>query len=328
VIEMQTRSKLIAIVMALAAAASVLAQAGGDQAQGTPPTPPADEPRVAKLKSDAAAERYQPAYLALIGATDVVPQAQLRNPLYPNDDDPYVPSDLPFACDLPASFDGAGTTRLDPAQLLAITRVVGRIPDVVGATDPAVLMTNLAVAATYQQQPATAYQKVFALSAAVWRGSTTLSVGLLPGRAPATRLCPPKKSPWQPADLAALSHFVNCHAYASRSKSVVPSTAMCAVARRACHCVTSRTTFGASPKISGAYIASTRVAGNWKVVNERVARLRLLIDKAHAGPSPASAPASHGSSTAEELRKLADLHTEGLLTEEEFQAAKAKILGV
>ena len=55
-IEMQTRSKLIAIVMALAAAASVLAQAGGDQAQGTPPTPPADEPRVAKLKSDAAAE--------------------------------------------------------------------------------------------------------------------------------------------------------------------------------------------------------------------------------------------------------------------------------
>jgi len=166
----------------------------------------------ATLKAvDAAAERYQPAYLALIGATDVVPQAQLRNPLYPNDDDPYVPSDLPFACDLPASFDGAGTTRLDPAQLLAITRVVGRIPDVVGATDPAVLMTNLAVAATYRQQPATAYQKVFALSAAVWRGSTTLSVGLLPGRAPATRLCPPKKSPWQPADLAALSHFVNCH---------------------------------------------------------------------------------------------------------------------
>ena len=166
----------------------------------------------ATLKAvDIAAERYEPSYLALVGATDVVPQAQLRNPLSPSDDDPYVPSDLPFACDLPASFDGTGTTRLDPAQLLAVTRVVGRIPDLVGATDPGLLLANLAVAATYQQRSAAAYQKVFALSAAAWRGSTVLSVGLLPGRAPATRLSPPKRSPWQQADLTALSHFVNCH---------------------------------------------------------------------------------------------------------------------
>jgi len=167
----------------------------------------------ATLKAvDAAAERYQPSYIALVGANDVVPQAQLRNPLLgPDDTDRYVPSDLPFACDLPAGFAGTGTTLLDPSQLLSVTRVVGRIPDVRGATDPAGLLANLRVAATYQQQSATAYQKVFALSAAVWRGSTTLSVDLLPGRAPATRLCPPKKSPWKQTDLTALSHFVNCH---------------------------------------------------------------------------------------------------------------------
>ncbi len=175
-------------------------------------------PRVAEgdwtaaLKAvDAAAEKYQPSYLALVGATDVVPQAELRNPLQPDDEDPYVPSDLPYACDLPSSFAGTGSTRMDPAQLLAVTRVVGRIPDVLGATDPAVLLANLAVAATYQQQPATRYQKVFALTAAAWRGSTALSVDRLPGPAPTASLSPPSRSPWQKADLAALSHFVNCH---------------------------------------------------------------------------------------------------------------------
>jgi hypothetical protein len=174
--------------------------------------PVAEGDWTATLKAvDTAVERYQPAYVALVGATDVVPQAQLRNPLHPSDDDPYVPSDLPFACDLPGSFSGTGTALLDPSQLLAVTRVVGRIPDVVGATDPAVLLANLAVAAGYRQQPATAYQKVFALSAAVWRGSTALSVDLLPGPAPATSLSPPKKAPWTKTDLSALSHFVNCH---------------------------------------------------------------------------------------------------------------------
>ena len=52
---------------------------------------------------------------------------------------------------------------------------------------------------------------------------------------------------------------------AESSRSVLHYGRGRAVARRACHCVTSRATFGASPKISGAYIASTRVAGNWKV---------------------------------------------------------------
>ena len=69
------------------------------------------------------------------------------------------------------------------------------------------------------------------------------------------------------------------------------------------------------------------VAGNWKTVNERVARLRQLIDASHAGPSPGSSGTASVASPADELRKLADLHTEGLLTSEEFEAAKAKILG-
>src|SRR5262245_60887442 len=46
----------MAIGMAVVAAATVLAQAGGEQPRGTPPVPPTDEPRVARLKSEAAAD--------------------------------------------------------------------------------------------------------------------------------------------------------------------------------------------------------------------------------------------------------------------------------
>ena len=140
---------------------------------------------------DAACGRYAPAYVALVGATDVVPQAQVTNPLAGSDDDAYVPSDLPFACDLPDDWPGA--PQLDPSALLTVTQVVGRIPDVVGASDPAVLLEALSVATTYVARTAAKYQAVFALSAAVWKGSTTTSVGLLPGPAPTTHLTPARR---------------------------------------------------------------------------------------------------------------------------------------
>ena len=118
----------------------------------------ADGDWVATLRAvDLACTRYTPAYLALVGATDVVPQAQVHNPVAVDDPDPYVPSDLPFACDLPDSWTGpAGGAgdRLSAGDLLAVTRVVGRIPDLVGATDPAVLLDVLATAAAYTQRPA------------------------------------------------------------------------------------------------------------------------------------------------------------------------------
>jgi Short C-terminal domain len=44
-------------------------------------------------------------------------------------------------------------------------------------------------------------------------------------------------------------------------------------------------------------------------------------------PPPAPAPAEEDDATAQ-LQKLAALHTQGVLTDEEFAAAKAKILGL
>lgn len=174
----------------------------------------ADGDWVATLKAvDLATTRYQPAYIALVGATDVVPQSRVTNPIADGggDPDPYIPSDLPFACDLPDSWAGPQGDMLDAADLLSVTRVVGRIPDLVAATDPTMLVQAIRTATSYTQRTATAYQTIFSLSATVWKGSTTMSVDLLPGPPPTTHLSPPAKSSWSRTQLAPLTHFVNCH---------------------------------------------------------------------------------------------------------------------
>jgi hypothetical protein len=67
------------------------------------------------------------------------------------------------------------------------------------------------------------------------------------------------------------------------------------------------------------------VAGDWKQVHEGVAVLRQLIDAAHQAPADGGGAVA-SSSTADELRKLADLRSEGILSDEEFQAAKARLI--
>jgi Short C-terminal domain len=68
------------------------------------------------------------------------------------------------------------------------------------------------------------------------------------------------------------------------------------------------------------------IAGNWKHVDVGVTRLRHLIDAAHTPIATPQATTPTPASTADELRKLAELHAEGILTAEEFQAAKAQLL--
>jgi hypothetical protein len=45
-----------------------------------------------------------------------------------------------------------------------------------------------------------------------------------------------------------------------------------------------------------------------------------------APPPPAPAPAAASSSTVEQLKELAELKSQGVLTEQEFEQAKAKLL--
>lgn len=45
-------------------------------------------------------------------------------------------------------------------------------------------------------------------------------------------------------------------------------------------------------------------------------------------PPPAAAPAAGGDDTIAQLQKLADLKAQGILSDAEFAAAKAKLLGL
>jgi hypothetical protein len=161
-------------------------------------------PRQNKNAVDAIYRASLPEYLVLLGAPDVIPHIDLRNPLFGADDpDRLALGDLPYACEAPYS--------QKIQDFIGPTRVVGRIPDIAGANDPAYLLGLLDVAAKWQSRPASAYSAHLGLSAAVWKGSTTLSMKKMFGPTAKPNLIPPKTYKWTASQLAALSHFINCH---------------------------------------------------------------------------------------------------------------------
>jgi hypothetical protein len=66
------------------------------------------------------------------------------------------------------------------------------------------------------------------------------------------------------------------------------------------------------------------VAGTATAVSGRVARRQAARYDQQYAPEPQAA----GDDATAQLQKLAALHTQGVLTDEEFAAAKAKILGL
>jgi len=78
------------------------------------------------------------------------------------------------------------------------------------------------------------------------------------------------------------------------------------------------------------------VAGTATAVSGRVARRQnakweeedqqQYAQQQAAAPPPAAAPAEDDATT--QLQNLANLHAQGVLTDEEFAAGKAKILGI
>ena len=83
----------------------------------------------------------------------------------------------------------------------------------------------------------------------------------------------------------------------------------------------------------GAYVAGKRVAqrqGDQAAQDaDQDGRISDLEQQQQAAPPPAPAPAAPaaGNSMADQLGQLADLHQQGVLTDDEFAAAKAKLLG-
>ena len=164
---------------------------------------------VAAIKAvvDAAVAKWQPAYVVLLGGPELLATVNLTNPLWTGDpaDDPdqFVPSDLPYACD--------GALSFSPGDYRGPTRVVGRIADLVGDPDPAVLVGQLDAAAKGTSLHRAAPQPLFALSAKVWQRSTRLTVDGLAGVSGTVLTSPPSGPAWTAADLAPAVHLVNCH---------------------------------------------------------------------------------------------------------------------
>ncbi len=168
---------------------------------GSPLTSALDERQV-KAALDAVWTAHTPDYLMILGAPDVVAMQTLRNPAR-GDGDANVPSDLPYACAAPYGSD--------PSAFLGPTRVVGRLPDLVGGADPAYLVGLLGTAARFRTRPREDYQRYLGLSAKVWEASTALSLTKVFGDSSALQTTPPRGPNWPGAQLALRAHFINCH---------------------------------------------------------------------------------------------------------------------
>ena len=172
---------------------------------------PAQEPdgaQAAKAAIDAVAAALLPDYLLIVGGPDVVPQQPLRNPLFVDGDpsgdpDATVDGDLPYACDVPYAEE--------PGAFVGPARVVGRLPDLRGAKDPAYLLSVLRTAAGWRERDRSEHANVFALSTASWQNSTSLSLTRLVGSAADLELVPPRKARWPKSKLGRRIHFINCH---------------------------------------------------------------------------------------------------------------------
>jgi len=176
------------------------------RAAGGRPVNTVRDQRGAKAAIDVLYRKHRPHYLLILGAQDVVPHVALTNPISMQDDpdeDAVVPSDLPYACEAPWS--------RDPARFLGPTRVIGRVPDEVGASDPALLLKLLAIAARHQARERALYDEPFVLSAKSWRASTQLSVRSIFGASTPVITSPPHGPSWTRAQLAPRVHFINCH---------------------------------------------------------------------------------------------------------------------
>jgi hypothetical protein len=158
-----------------------------------------------KAAIDAVFTSIRPDYLMILGAIDVVPHQDLKNPVYDGSDDvdKYAYGDIAYAC------EEAYSQQAD--KFIGPTRVVGRLPDITNATDPAYLIGLLDTAAKWKSRTREDYSDYFAISADEWRKSTALSVQKLFGSSKNLNLSPPSGPKWTPSVLARRTHFINCH---------------------------------------------------------------------------------------------------------------------
>lgn len=175
--------------------------------KGKPVTKATNE-RQAKRAIDAIYKASRPDYLILLGAIDVIPHQNLVNPVAKIkgtdvDPDTIAWGDLPYACD--AAYDREISTFLEP------TRVVGRLPDTVGASDPADFILRIDAAARAVPRSPSDYDDYLGITAEIWKKSSTLNVRAIFGNDRQLAVSPPKGPEWPSDAIRRRMHFINCH---------------------------------------------------------------------------------------------------------------------
>ena len=145
---------------------------------------------------------YTPDYIMLLGAQDILPHCRFRIPI-PDDDDNFVPSDVPYACDAPFSRNAG--------DFIAPGRVLGRLPDITGGTDPSYVVTLLQNSINWKPLKLSAYKNYFSISVKWWQKSTKISLNNIFQNNSKLKLSPPMLGPYSKPDLGAMIHFFNCH---------------------------------------------------------------------------------------------------------------------
>ncbi|MGH9360822.1 MAG: C25 family cysteine peptidase, partial [Thermoanaerobaculia bacterium] len=124
-------------------------------------------PTKVKQAVDGLFKALSPDYLVLMGSSDVLPHFAVANPSFApvdGDLDEEVPTDNPYACSRPF-------VKSKRESYLIPDRVVGRIPDLPGRGDPAVLVDYLAAAESWKPGAATAYADDLLLCCDSWKAS-------------------------------------------------------------------------------------------------------------------------------------------------------------
>jgi len=166
----------------------------------------ASDAKAVKSAIDALYKGYQPDYMLIFGASDIIPFVRLKNPLYDapeGDTDFRIESDLPYCCDKPYS--------TDPAKFFSPTRVVGRLPDLVGVGLPQVFSLLITNITKHKAGKAEDFDDCFGLSVWKWRISTGLSLEEILGSQKSLRTSPDEGPQFTKKQLQPKLHFINCH---------------------------------------------------------------------------------------------------------------------
>ncbi|HSS22237.1 MAG TPA: C25 family cysteine peptidase [Pyrinomonadaceae bacterium] len=166
------------------------------------------DPKENKVAIDGIYAALTPDYIMILGAIDVIPHQDLKNPLFSTeadaDDDKFAYGDLPYACEAPYSQSINDFT--------GPTRVVGRLPDLTGHKgSPKYLLGLLETATTWKSLTREDYENYLGISVQKWKKSTALSLRHTFNNAVDLQTSPTKHSNWKTALFNRRSHFINCH---------------------------------------------------------------------------------------------------------------------